>query len=242
VNRNGLFTRIAACGKLGQGALLFILHQFIGTVGIVILASYLTAYVFDVIGLFGKTFPSAMMYRLLTGTPYYPIQFSLGLSLGWLIGWRVQHRAMLWVWILPFVNLTYAVIAIPTLVPKLIPPAYQAGIGESRWTHYFGWGCGGHPCFDQPAITLLFYVSVVYSIGAFLARRVPRLYPSSNLRGSWGFLAIGFVFLFVAVLELVRVIQHGWEWIYLGPVMMPGIAAFLMLYAATLRRSRLTPP
>ena len=238
MKRGEASVRTANWGKRGQAVVLFVLHQFIGTMGIIILATYLTAYFGDVLQLFGEPLPMKTIHWILTGTPYYPVQFGLGLSLGWLIGRRVKHRAMLWVWALPFAYLTYAVIAIPTLVPNWIPPAYQAGIGESRWKHYFGWGCGGtHPCFDQTAITLLFYVAAAYSIGALLARRLPRREHVASQKESWIFLTAGFAFLLVAALELVRVIQQGWKSIYLGPVAMPvGIGTFLVLYAFLLRR------
>jgi hypothetical protein len=104
----------------------------IGTVGIDILAGFLVAYVFDALQFFGMQLPHKTMFWILTGTPYYPVQIGLGLLLGWSIGRRVQHRTMLWVWILPSIYLMYALIAIPALVPWLIPPEYQAGVGESR--------------------------------------------------------------------------------------------------------------
>jgi hypothetical protein len=224
--------------KSGRDVLIFVLHQFIGYFGIIILATYLTAYVFDVLHLIGKPLPSNTMYWILTGTPYYPVQIGLGLSLGWLIGRRVQHRAMLWVWVLPFAYLIYALVAIPTLVPNWISPAYQAGIGESRFRHYFGWGCGGaHPCFDQAAFTLPFYGAAAYSIGALLARKVQKRHHAANRREARFFLATGIVFGLIGLLELTRTIQQGWKSMYLGPVTMPaGIGAFLILYAVVLRR------
>ena len=238
VNIGETFTRAAAWTRQGLGALLFGLHQFMGTLGIIILATYLTAYLFDVARLFGKPFPPGTMHRILTGTPYYPVQIGLGLLLGWLIGRRVPHRAMLWVWVLPFVYLTYAIIAIPTLVPRLIPPAYQAGIGESRWKHYFGWGCGGvHPCFDQAAITLLFYAAAAYSIGALLARKILKHRHLASRREFWTFVITGFIFVLISALELALTIRQGWKSIYLGVVMMPlAIGGFLILYAVLLRR------
>jgi len=232
------FTRTVGWTKQSHDVLLFSLYQFIGTLGIIILAAYLTAYLFDVARLFDKPFPPGTMYWILTGTPYYPVQIGLGLLLGWLIGRRVPHRAMLWVWVLPFVYLSYAIIAIPTLVPKFIPPAYQAGIGESRWKHYFGWGCGGvHPCFDQAAITLLFYASAAYSIGALLARKIPKHHHLASRTEYWTFVITRFIFVLVSVLELVLTIQQGWKSTYLGLVTMPlGIGAFLILYAVVLHR------
>ncbi|MGA7027949.1 MAG: hypothetical protein WBY24_04805 [Candidatus Acidiferrales bacterium] len=225
-------------GKLGRGLLSFALHQYIGTLGIVVLAGFLVAYVFDVLRLFGKHIPSHIMFWILTGTPYYPVQIALGLLLGWSIGRRVQRRAMLWVWILPLAYLTYAIIAIPTLVPRLIPPEYQAGVGESRFKHYFGWGCGDvHPCFDQNAFTVVFYVAAAYSIGASLARKVSRRLPSNSPAEIWKSLALAFVFLFVTALEIVLTVRQGWKSNYLPLVMTPaGISAFMMLYAFMLHR------
>jgi hypothetical protein len=238
VTNGGASTGIARGRKLGQHVLFFALHQYIGTVGIIILATYLTAYVFDLFHFLGKPLPSKTMYWILTGTPYYPVQIGLGLLLGWLIGRRVEHRAMLWVWILPLAYLTYAVIAIPTLVPNLIPPAYQAGIGESRWKHYFGWGCGEvHPCFDQAAFTVLFYAAAAYSIGALVARKIPKRHHVASRMESWTFVITGFIFVFISAYELVLAIQQGWKSMYLKLVVMPvGIGAFLMLYAILLRQ------
>jgi hypothetical protein len=206
--------RIASSGKIIPGVLSFILHQFIGTVGIGIFAGFLVAYVFDVLRLFGMHFPQKVMFWILTGTPYYPVQIGLGLLLGWSIGRRVQHRTMLWVWILPSLYLMYALIAIPTLVPQLIPPEYQAGVGESRFRHYFGWGCGAvHPCFDQTAITLFSYIAAAYSIGALLARIVPKRFRSHDVAEIWKSLVVAFVFLFFApaVTQIWESMQKQYE-------------------------------
>lgn len=225
--------------NLSKGTVSFIVHQFIATLGIDIFAGFLTAYVFDVLRLFGKNLPQHTKFWILTGTPYYPVQIGLGLLVGWLVGRHVRHRAMLWVWVLPVAYLTYALIAIPTLVPQLIPPEYQAGIGESRFTHYFGWGCGDvHPCFDQNAITVLFYIAIAYSIGGLIARKLPTRPRVASRREFWVFLVVGVIFLLVALLELVLTIQYGWSWIYLGIVAIPaGIGAFLILYTFTQRQS-----
>lgn len=232
-------TGINSWGKIGHGALSFVLHQFIGTLGIDMFSGFLLAYCGDVLHLFGKPVAQKTVYWILTGTPYYPVQIGLGLFLGWLIGRRVQHRAMLWVWVLPFAYLTYALIAIPTLVPQWIPPQYQAGVGESRFRHYFGWGCGAHPCFDQNAVTVLFYIAAAYSIGALLARKLPGRFRPASAREFWTALTVAFIFLFVAVLEIVLTIQQGWKSVYLSVVLPPaGLSAFLMLYAASLQRGR----
>jgi hypothetical protein len=223
--------------KLSKGVLSFVTHQFVGTLGIDLLAGYLTGFVFDVFRLLGKPQPSHRMYWILTGTPYYPVQIGLALTLGYAIGRRVRHRAMLWVWVLPLAYLTYALIAIPTLVPQWIPPQYQAGVGESRFKHYFGWGCGdSHPCFDQNAITVLFYIAAAYSIGALLARRSRQhLNPATRIQ-FWVLSALGVLFLVVAASELEWGLQGGWQWIYLSPIVVAaGIGGFLLFYAALVR-------
>ena len=227
----------AGASQIIRGALVSVLHQFIGYFGIVILASYMTAYVFDVLRLLGEPYPAKTMYWILSGTPYFPVQIGLGLILGWLIGQRVRHWAMVWVWVLPLAVLVHAIFAIPTLAPKWIPPAFQAGIGESRWKHYFGWGCGGaRPCFDQNAFTLPFYGAAAYSIGALLARKLRKAVPAGP-KEFWIFLPTGIVFLLVALLELVQTVQQGWKSFYFGPVAMPAaIGAFLVLYAVMLNR------
>jgi hypothetical protein len=131
--------------------------------------------------------------------------------------------------------------------PEIDSTSLQSGIGESRWKHYFGWGCGGvHPCFDQAAITLLFYAAAAYSIGALLARKIPKHRHLASRREYWAFVITGFIFVLVSVLELVLTIQQGWKSMYLGLVMMPlGIGAFLILYAVMLHRrfvySKLVP-
>jgi hypothetical protein len=242
VNTLEISPRTASWKKRSQNVLSFILHQYIGTVGVDIFAGFLVAYCFDVLGLFGMHFPSKIIFSILTGTPYYPVQIGLGLLLGWSIGRRVQHKAMLWVWVLPLTYLVYALIAIPTLVPQWIPPKYQAGVGESRFRHYFGWGCGGvHPCFDQNAITVLFYIAAAYSIGALLARTVPKRFRS-NKTEIWKSLAVAFIFGFISVLEIVLTVRQGWKLTYLVLVVTPvGISAFMMLYAFSLRRQSVLP-
>ncbi len=147
-------------------------------------------------------------------------------------------------WLLPLAYLTYALIAIPTLVPQWIPSEYQAGVGESRFKHYFGLGCRVHPCFDQNAVTVLFYIAAAYSIGALLARKVPKSLHSNSRREVWKALTVALVFIFVAVLEVVLIVKQGWKSTYLPLILTPaGISAFLMFYAFMVhgRRGSISP-
>ena len=121
---------------------------------------------------------------LLTELHYFPMQIILALWTGWSFGRRFQHRSMLWVWVLPFLLLCYAVVAIPTLAPDIVFTSVitQATGNHSSLSHYFGSGClVENGCIDQLIITMPFYVSVFYSLGALLAR----IYPgTSNLSGA----------------------------------------------------------
>ena len=84
-------------------------------------------------------------------------------------------------------SLLYAVVAVPTFTPSIAPPRFQAGDGESRLSHYFGWGCqptSPTHCLDQTLVTLPFYVSVAYSLGALLAQKVPERFRRPNPKQS----------------------------------------------------------
>jgi hypothetical protein len=106
------------------------------------------------------------MHLILSNTPFFPIQIAVGAYLGWRVYRRWGHRSMLWVWILPGVVLTYAVIAIPTFSPSSL------SVETSPLSHYFGWGCqADFRCYDQLTFTQPFYTSVAYSLGALGASR-----------------------------------------------------------------------
>ena len=190
----------------------------------------------------GRPVSTKTLLWILTGTPFYPVQISVAFILGYLISRYTKHRVMLWVWVLPLAYLVYALIAIPTLVPQWIPPAYRAGVGESRFRHYFGWGCGPHPCFDQNAITVLFYIAASYSIGALLARKIPD--HNRRLRGIrfWGFIALAAMFLVAGSYEATLAVHQGWRWTYLSVIGVAlGTGVYLILFAIALRRKTITP-
>lgn len=145
--------------------LIFLLHQTIGTVGVLVVAPILTGFVFDLLRLFDRTYSLGYLHWLLTGTPYFPVQIALALFLGWSLGIKLRHRSMLWVWVLPLGALCAALVALPTIV--------SLGL-QSRLLHFFAWGCRPeNDCFDQLAITLPFYIAASYSIGALVALKLP---------------------------------------------------------------------
>ena len=156
-----------------KAASIFALHQIIATFGIAVVAApYFTALIFDLVRVFGPTYPMKRFSVILTELPYFPLQIAWALLLGWLLSRFMHHRVMVWVWIIPLILLCYAFIALPTLAPDLTPSRFQAGIGESRISHYFGRGCSPRDhCLDQLLIVMPFYASAAYSFGAFLQRK-----------------------------------------------------------------------
>ena len=58
------------------------------------------------------------VHWVLTENPFYPLQIVAGVYFGWLLGRRLQHRSMLWIWVLPLAILVYAE-TIDLLVPNI---------------------------------------------------------------------------------------------------------------------------
>jgi len=154
---------------------LFIVHQFVSTYGICISARILIDAQFRAIRHIAPRLEISYWYRTLTGPPVFLAQVLFALALGWFVARRYGLRTMLWVWVAPTAFLCYALAAIPTLTPNVLPLMLQSGAGQSAFFHYFGTGCRQEDfCFDQILVTLPFYTSVAYSGGALLARLVLR--------------------------------------------------------------------
>jgi hypothetical protein len=153
----------------------FVGHEFMATLGVGISAAFVTDFSFATLRPLGsRLFSSYNASWLVTELPYFPMQIILGLWLGWSFRRRFQHHSMLWVWVLPFLILCYAVIAGPIIMLHPDSIIAQAGGGFSPLSHYFGRGCDPRDlCLDQLMFTMPFYASVAYALGALLARNAP---------------------------------------------------------------------
>jgi hypothetical protein len=153
-----------------RSALVFVMHQMIGTEGVVLLTTLgiflLRSSVRELHEPWGDSAPMRELHLISTNTPFFPIQIAVGAYLGWKLYRRLGHRSMLWVWILPGALLTYAVIAIPTFSPWSTSP------DTGPLSHYFGWGCqADFRCYDQLTFTQPFYTSLAYALSALWTSR-----------------------------------------------------------------------
>jgi hypothetical protein len=165
--------KVASDGSPAKAVLTFVMHQFIGTWGIAFFAALALTTTFDGLAAFGWHSPMRYVHWVLTQNPYYPVQISLGLYFGWRLSRRFRHKSMVLVWIAPLVILCGAVV---TFTPAWRSVLVHPPPGQTRLSHYFGWGCQPtNHCLDQLLATMPFYVSVAYSLGAWLGRRKRRV-------------------------------------------------------------------
>jgi len=167
-------TKTASWMRVATSIAIFVAHQLGGTFGVAVFAYLLAISLFQIAGLFGMVHSTRMLHHILTEIPYFPVQIVLGLWFGWVLGKRLRHQSMKYVWILPFLSLAYAVIAVPSLNPEV---GYTSvlELRHSPLSHYFGWGCQPkNHCLDQLVTTMPFYAALAYSFGAWLALRTIR--------------------------------------------------------------------
>ena len=223
--------------SLLKSGLTFGLHQFIGMYGIPYTAPVVFSLAFKFLWLFDHNYPTKPFYFVLSENPYFPVQIIFGLILGWLLGRVLRHRSMVWVWVLPLAILCYHVATASVLIPASV--LTRPGIGQSRFSHYFGWGCRpADQCLDQLLITMPFYASLAYSLGAVLARRTLGYACSQSKRHFRAVTVSGIIVLAASVIDLAVSTQHsGWHNLYLLLTVTPtGLAALLLYVGSTFHR------
>lgn len=186
---------------------MFLIHQSLAAWGPILAAPWVLLFLSELAWHLGwKTYFSQGQW-VLYGTPFYPAHICLALLVGWVLSGALRHRCMLWVWVLPFLALSSAILGFPPIMAPpmewaVYPPVDRLTIAQcaqldltGRLTHLMGWGVGIQP-FDQVAVTLPFYSASAYSLGALLARTVvPMLTFFESMRN----LRIKRLILFVAV-------------------------------------------
>jgi|SRR5882762_7412129 len=153
---------------------IFVMHQLTGTWGIALLASFLSRSSLGLAQSIGRLPFLTFLHRLFAYSPYFPIQIALGLYTGWLLRRQFDHRSMLWIWVIPLLILGYVLVAVPTLLPDFTSGMTRSGVNQNPLSHYLGHGCQpSDGCLDQTLVTMPFYASVAYSLGACLAGKMP---------------------------------------------------------------------
>ena len=185
------------------------------------------------------------IYWILTEAGFFPAQIGFALFLGWLLGRDPRRRLMIWVWVLPFLIMCYAVAAVPTVLPAVVPVAAQAGVGESRLWHYFGPGCRPERrCIDQIMVIMPLYAAAAHSIGALVAPIMPEDSRWARTIRFWGALTVGLFLLSGTtslVVELLRPagqlllrqsLPDGlwpWRWIALPFFLLPAVVGVCLI-------------
>lgn len=223
--------------SLIRSTLTFALHQFIGMYGIPFTAPLVFSLAFKLLSLFGRSYPERTFYSLVSEKSYFPVQIIFGLILGWLVGRALRHRSMVWVWVLPLAILCYSLVTATVLNPTSV--LARPGVIQSRFSHYFASGCRpAEHCLDQLLITMPFYSSLAYSMGAALARKTLGYASSENKKHFWAVMLAGLIVLAALIVDLVIAIQRsGWHNTYLLFLATPtGLGAFLLYVGSTIRR------
>jgi hypothetical protein len=225
--------------SLTNSAFTFALHQLIGMWGIPNTAPLVFSLAFNLPFLFGHSYPQRTFYSIVSERPYFPVQIIFGFILGWLLGRTLRHRSMVWVWVLPLAILVYSLATATTLTPEWTSVLAKPGVGQSRFSHYFGWGCRpAERCLDQMLITMPFYSSLAYSAGAVLARKTLGYAYSQNREHLRAVTLAGLVVLAAFAVDLAVSIQKsGWHtgylWFALTPV---GLGALLLYIGSAMSR------
>ena len=220
-----------------KSGMTFGLHQFIGMYGIPVTAPVVFSLAFKFLWLFDHNYPRKPFYSIVSENPYFPVQIIFGLILGWLLGRAVRHRSIVWVWVLPLAMLCYSVAAARVLIPTSL--LASPGVGQSRFSHYFGWGCRpADHCLDQLLITMPFYSSLAYSLGAVLARRTLGYAYSQSKKHFQAVTSAGLIVLAAFVIDLaISIQQSGWHRTYLLLAVTPtGLGLFLVYAGSKIRR------
>jgi len=220
--------------SLTKSVLNFGLHQFIGMYGVPFTAPIVFSLGFKLLFLFGHNYPRKTFYSIVSESPYFPIQIVFAVILGWLLGRVLRDRSMVWIWVLPLAVLCYSV-----ATRLLNPTSVLTGVGQSWFSHYFGWGCRpADHCLDQLVITMPFYSSLAYSLGAALARKTLGFASSqsrAHFRALW---VVGLIVLGAVVIDLaISTKGSGWQTGYLLVAATPaGLGALLLYAGSTLHR------
>lgn len=150
----------------------FIGHQVFCPYVLVALSAFLTFTAMPLVHVWHKAAGVRAAHWILTETPYYPVQIAIALIAGFAVGKIRRIPFTRWMWVFPMMLLLGALVFVR--LPE----------GQTRLDHFFGWG--GLPQFhqgDETVFTLPFYISIAYSVAAFLVQRAPSKRTTTGDKG-----------------------------------------------------------
>lgn len=145
---------------IGKTVFFYAVHLLAGTVG-VILPVFLMLVTVDpaVIESFRP------LVDFLFGEPFFPLDILLGFFLAFCLNRRLGHGFARWVWILPAIRLAY------TIATWNLHVYSTLSYWEDIWVELFGSGGSSTEGVYLLRVTLPFYTSVAYSLGAHFGYR-----------------------------------------------------------------------
>jgi hypothetical protein len=218
-------------------ALILVVHQVLATLGVVLWAGVLAASVLTVPQLWGQVFHTTDLRRVLLASPFYPFQIIVGLLWGWLVWRQFQHRAMLWVWVFPFITLTLGILDDLTRTSNLYPGAIGLDF-RITMMRFFGSACRLEDhCFSQIGMTLPFYSGLSYAAGAWLALRFPIRSRLSSRIVDMAVIALGIFILVDTLAGVIREFRlwHSWL-VLLAGAFEAAMGACLIVFGVRMRR------
>ena len=144
-------------------------HTAVAAVGVPLLTAAISITGADALGDSSAASNVKYAQHLLTGMHWFPLQTVAALILGFVVSRALKARLGVWTWILPLVALTAALPFLPLVSPYARNLVLTL---PEKLSDLFGSGCDVRQrCLDQVVLTLPFYSSVGYSIGAFFGSR-----------------------------------------------------------------------
>jgi hypothetical protein len=149
----------------------FLIHQFLSTWGLFIAVPMVLVFFIELGLHFGLKVYMTQIDWLLYGTPVFPLHLATALIVGWVLAGTLRERAMLWVWVLPFVSCCTSQIGYP-----LLARGFSADYRFLAYSGFFeySWGRLGTHSLQQVVGIALLYTAIAYSVGGLLAFRVVR--------------------------------------------------------------------
>jgi hypothetical protein len=217
--------------------LTMLMHQFLATFGVLVWALVLTSFVLGIPRIWGRFFFMSDVRGALTAAPNYTVQIIVGLLWGWLVWTGLQHRAMLWVWVFPLITLVLGMLDNSTRTSSVFPGAVISNI-RPMLSRFFGSGCRTEDhCFSQIGMTLPFYASVSYALGAWLALRFPIRSRALRRIVYWTVIIIGVLILADMILGVKRdFTQWSWWMILLAGTFEAAMGVCLIFFGVRMRR------